>query len=157
MRPSTTTSDAQQAFDAVEAMSHHLGHRDAVQPDTIDHYPGALQEAEQAAQRAHLKGLDAEQAQAASGTVNLLHRYGGSGKDNIVLVPAPTADPQGKSRGHELSRTRTLISGCAVRVDPFNLPVWRRIAVIVMLQICEPSSVKDALFFLTRALLSHSR
>ena len=86
------------AFDGMESIPHQLAHRDAAQPDTIDHFPGALREAEKAAQRGHLTGLDAEQAQAASGTVNLLHRYGGSGKDNIVLVPAPTADPQGKPK-----------------------------------------------------------
>jgi hypothetical protein len=91
-------SHSQRSFNAIETMPHRLGHRDAAagQADTIDHFPGALLEAEKAAQRAHLDGLDAEQAQAASGTVNLLHRYGGSGKDNVVLVPAPTADPQGK-------------------------------------------------------------
>lgn len=96
MNPSTTRPDHQDAFDTLKAIPHQLGHRDAAQPDAIDHFPGALREAEKAAQRAHLDGLDAEQAQAASGTVNLLHRYGASGKDNIVLVPAPTADPQGK-------------------------------------------------------------
>lgn len=98
MNTSTTRPEHHDAFDGIETIPHQLGHRDAAQPDTIDHFPGALREAEKAAQRAHLDGLDAEQAQAASGTVNLLHRYGGSGKDNIVLVPAPTADPQGKSK-----------------------------------------------------------
>lgn len=92
----TARPESHHSLDIIDAMPHQLGHRDAARPDTIDHYPGALLEAEQAAQRAHLKGLDAEQAQAASGTVNLLHRYGQSGKDNVVLVPAPTADPQGK-------------------------------------------------------------
>lgn len=63
--------------------------------DQIDHHPGTLAQAEEAARRGHLKNVEAEQAQAASGTVNLLHRYGKEGKDNVVLVPAPTADPQG--------------------------------------------------------------
>lgn len=88
-----TSTQHHDAFDGIQTIPH----RDAAQADTIDHFPGALREAEKAAQRAHLDGLDAEQAQAASGTVNLLHRYGGSGKDNVVLVPAPTADPQGES------------------------------------------------------------
>lgn len=96
MNTSTTRPSHHDALDAVDTIPHHLGHRDAAQADKIDHFPGALREAEKAAQRAHLEGLDAEQAQAASGTVNLLHRYGGSGKDNVVLVPAPTADPQGE-------------------------------------------------------------
>jgi hypothetical protein len=94
---STARPDLQHASESIEAMPHQLGHRDAAHPDAIDHFPGALLEAERAAKRAHLTGLDAEQAQAASGTVNLLHRYGGTGKDNVVLVPAPTADPQGES------------------------------------------------------------
>lgn len=98
MNHSTSRPQSQHSADVIDAIPHQLGHRDAARPDTIDHYPGALQEAEKAAQRAHLDGLDAEQAQAASGTVNLLHRYGSSGVDNVVLVPAPTADPQGKSR-----------------------------------------------------------
>lgn len=96
MNTSTTHPGPRQATDDIDAIPHRLGHRDAARADTIDHFPGALREAEKAAQRAHLDGLDAEQAQAASGTVNLLHRYGPSGVDNVVLVPAPTADPQGK-------------------------------------------------------------
>lgn len=64
--------------------------------DTIDHYPGVQQTAENAAKRAHLDHLDAGQAQAASGTVSLLHRYGREGKGNVMLMPAPTADPQGE-------------------------------------------------------------
>lgn len=80
--------------------------------DKIDHFPGALAKAERAAKRGHLDGVSAEQAQAASGTVNLLHRYGNNNKDEIVLIPAPTADPQ----------------------DPLNLPLWQRVAAMVMLQ-----------------------
>lgn len=137
-------SHSQRSFNAIETMPHRLGHRDvaAGQADTIDHFPGALREAEKAAQRAHLDGLDAEQAQAASGTVNLLHRYGGSGKDNVVLVPAPTADPQGKSTRQiaNVVGKHQLIQGFFFRIDPLNLPRWRRIAVIVMLQICESST-----------------
>jgi len=100
MNPSAAASTGrpnfQHASESIEAMPHRLDHQDAARPDAIDHFPGALAEAERAAKRAHLTGLDAEQAQAASGTVNLLHRYGGTGKDNVVLVPAPTADPQGQ-------------------------------------------------------------
>ena len=86
--------------------AHRLAHQDAANIDSIDHHPGTLARAERAAKRAQLKGLDAEQAQAASGTVNLLHRYGGKGKDNVVLAPAPTADPQGNLLASMNNRTR---------------------------------------------------
>lgn len=112
MNTSTIRPEHHDAFDGIETIPHQLGHRDAAQPDAIDHFPGALREAEKAAQRAHLDGLDAEQAQAASGTVNLLHRYGGSGKDNIVLVPAPTADPQGKPKTFDGLEVVSLIRVC---------------------------------------------
>jgi hypothetical protein len=78
--------------DPIEPAYPRLPHQDAANTD------------ERAAKRAHLEGLDAEQAQAASGTVNLLHRYGGKGKDNVVLVPAPTADPQGERLTRILAR-----------------------------------------------------
>lgn len=68
--------------------------------DQIDHHPGTQAEFEEAARRGHLTNVKGQQAQAASGTVNLLHRYGREGKDNVVLVPAPTADPQGKSSSY---------------------------------------------------------
>jgi len=151
MNPSTTSStgrpDLQHGSDSIEAIPHRLGHQDAARPDTIDHFPGALAQAERAAKRAHLTGLDAEQAQAASGTVNLLHRYGGTGKDNVVLVPAPTADPQGEYLSLFRS-TESLRSSNRSRLrltDPFNLPLWRRIAVIVMLQICKHLSNQSAI------------
>lgn len=85
-----------------EQLGYHDAHGDAERGDRIDHFPGALKEAEEAAQRGGMKGLTAEQSQAASGTVNLLHRYGDTDKDNIVLIPAPTADPQGKGSDHSL-------------------------------------------------------
>lgn len=135
MNPSTAHSGPRRSTDDIDAIPHRSEHRDAARADTIDHYPGALREAEKAAQRAHLDGLDAEQAQAASGTVNLLHRYGPSGVDNVVLVPAPTADPQGKPRYREPFRNSLIPAG----TDPLNLPRWRRIAVIIMLQICKRS------------------
>jgi hypothetical protein len=90
--------------DPIEPAYPRLPHQDAANTDAIDHHPGTLARAERAAKRAHLEGLDAEQAQAASGTVNLLHRYGGKGKDNVVLVPAPTADPQGERLTRILAR-----------------------------------------------------
>lgn len=93
---SNAAPPSNQYNDPIEPAYPSIPHQDAANTDAIDHHPGTLARAERAAKRAHLQGLDAEQAQAASGTVNLLHRYGGKGKDNVVLVPAPTADPQGE-------------------------------------------------------------
>lgn len=53
--------------------------------------------------------VDAKQA-AGVGTVNLV---AGSGKDDVVLIPAPSADPR----------------------DPLNMPLWRKYLVLIILSI----------------------
>jgi hypothetical protein len=50
----------------------------------------------------------------------------------IYLVPAPSADPQGR-----LNLETTWLPTLTHRIDPLNMPKWRKIVFIVLMSMCK--------------------